>query len=376
MPTPLTSIKATARGFEILLMPYDVMKHMATHQKLAQGDTSTDYGNDSIFLTIEIAGQEEVEQGKERSSFCITFPANKSSVGRLKYTELHKSVVYYRCGDGEENASVWLLSTSLPKFELKSKAANSPWRVIKPRAGADTPERRDALYMRCPKGRQINADFFAKCELGNLRCGNLAPGLQFRDSFDPVGKLRRGVVANDFLIRIDSETLLKILRDPNRKPKQDDKTPPPEPNPDNVPEQSGVPDPPVRPESHGEEVPTAVNFLIASPDSKISVPAAPMSETGPRPGTPASEFHILDDPCPGQLILLSASSIVEPNITSYESLIDVGVDFVDSGQFERKSWVDILFNEMLSEKVVEKKLVSRSSYWLDILKEEFHEGQI
>ncbi|EGX45403.1 hypothetical protein AOL_s00170g110 [Orbilia oligospora ATCC 24927] len=378
MPTSPSSLKSTARGFEILLMPYDVMKYMASVQTLALGDISTDYGDGSIFLTIEIAEAEAVAQGKEMSSLCITFPSGNFCIGRLKYTEFHKCVVYYRRGDGEENASVWLLSASLPQLELKSKAPNSSWKIIQAYPGADTPERRDALYMRCPKGRQISAEFFNYCELGNLQCGNL--DIQICDTFDPQGHLRRGVLANDFLIRIDSETLLKILRDPKSKlkKKRNDSPPPELMAYINSPEQSGIPDQSVPPDSHEGKLTTATSPQDKSPDAKLLIPAIVVSEAESGPKATASEGHILDDPCPGPagcqiLVSLSTSSASKFKTTGSQNLIDFGDDFVGLGNFEQKSWVEILAEELRLDDVTETNPTVKSNCWLDLLKEEFHE---
>ncbi|KAK6516166.1 hypothetical protein TWF506_006078 [Arthrobotrys conoides] len=378
MSTSPSSLKSTARGFELLLMPYNVMKKMTSVQTLALGDISTDYGDGSIFVTIEISEPEEVAQGKEVSSLCITFPSGKFCVGRLKYTELHKCVIYYRRGDGEENASIWLLSVSLPQLEPKTKAPNSPWKLMQAYPGADTPERRDALYMRCPAGRQITAEFFRSCELGNLRCGNL--DVQICDTFDPEGHLRRGVLANDFLIRIDSETLLKILRDPNSKSKKRDDSPPPElmAHIDDTPEQSGTPSLSVSPESHGgKEFASALSTREDASGRKISAPSIVMSEIEPNSGMPIPEVHILDDPCPSSasclfLVSLQTASIPEPKPAGSQSLLNLEDDFVGLGNFEQKSWVDILSEELYLGEVAEAKSVAKSSCWLDLLKEEFH----
>ncbi|KAK6508884.1 hypothetical protein TWF481_003651 [Arthrobotrys musiformis] len=380
---PENTIKATARGFEVLLMPYDALRYMANVQTPALGDPKSDYGAEAIFLTLEVANAEEIAQGKEKSSLSITYPASKASVGRLKYTELQKCVVYYRCGEGEEDASVWLLTSSLPQFELKSKIANSPWRLVKMNEQAENGERRDALYMRCAKGRQINPDFFTKCALGNLLCGDL--GVQTPDSFDPDGKLRRGVIANDFLIRVDSETLVKYLKDPNRKRKKRMEYEQPSAEAvlgiGNLPEESKPPDllgP--GPELDERKPPVVtVDPPVPSPGNEVLLSIAPQSEPGPNLGIPAANFHLLDDPrtgLPSCPVMSPLSGPVIPGwpISNSEILISLDEDLIGFEEPEKDFWISILFDE-LGPGRTKKENPAPPSCWLDILRAEFGENK-
>ncbi|KAK6357677.1 hypothetical protein TWF718_001985 [Orbilia javanica] len=364
MALPPSTVQGVALGFEILMMPYDPMKSLASIQSAVAGDNTTGVIDDTIFLEIEVPGQDETRRGKERPSLSITFPANDVFVGCLKYTELKKCIAYYRLGDGEECASVWLLSTELPQLSVKVRNGGSLWSGVRPCPEANAPGRRDCLYMRCSQGIRIDPNFFAKCQMGYLICSDLAPGMQVRDSFDPTGALREGIIANDFLARFDSEVLVTMLRDPNRKRKKN-ATHPPALAPESVPEQ------PVQREPPGGGVETSL--------TENSNPKGQGME--PCSKTPAPGLHILDDVhtmplgCPA-LAPLSTTSISEAKASTSGRLIDFEDEFIGAQKFDRTSWVNILAEQMLPLNVEDgkKKPASGPACWLDILKEEFKEG--
>ncbi|KAK6535881.1 hypothetical protein TWF281_000131 [Arthrobotrys megalospora] len=398
-PASGSTVKSTARGFEVLLMPFDASKYMAATKTYVLGDTSADYGHKSVFLTLEIAPGE----GNDSSSLWVTFPLNKSAVGRLKFTPLDGSLIYYKLGVGDKEPDLlWFLAASLPKLEQKSKARNASWRSVNIKVDADNEQKCNAFYLRTAIGRRINPDFFTKCQLGNLKCSDLGDDGESGRAFDHKGNLKSVLLANQLLMGADTDALLEALK--NSPPQElEDNHSPAQPLQENIREQSPAP----HPESHGGEIPTAtppIHTRTASPMSEASVPVTltlgPKLEPEPEPGpkAPAARSVSLDDDpgctnwpllhpppglfkTPGYRIVDYEEEIIgsirmsfyleEPDVPS-GNLIDFE-GFGGLGNFEKRSWVGILHEELLP-KDQEKRGSNSKSDWLEILKQEFKEG--
>ncbi|KAK6362672.1 hypothetical protein TWF730_000127 [Orbilia blumenaviensis] len=355
-----TSIKATSRGFEVILMPFDASKSFVDKQILALGDVNSDYGPEAIFLTFEITG----EEGKRTSSLYITYPVNDSTIGRLRYTSPHETLAYYRTGEVEDEvASVWILTTSIPTFETKSKTPNSPWKNATPKSEG---KKCGAFYMKCPKGRTLSIDFFAKCCLGGVFCGDLDKNI--RDFWDPTGFLRRGIIANDFLIKNDINTLLKSFQNPNNKPRYLYGDPSSKEMPKNFLAPSSSADS-QRPFFARVSSPTETNSqIIGSKAPSLTGSNAPVK-------VPKMELDFFDDDPWAGPATCSWSPSGPPPLTSpgQDPLICFDDEFPGLGKLEERSWVGILQDELLSSGKSGETSATKSkpNYWLDILKQEF-----